>query len=48
VVLIAHVGATLLSQGHVAREDRAGRLPVSARDADDYGVSYALAGARRC
>jgi hypothetical protein len=43
-VAIAHVGATLLSQGWVAAGIRRGRLPAELRDADDYGVSYALAG----
>jgi hypothetical protein len=45
VLGIAHVGATLLSEGWVAREIRAGRLPVSERTTADYGVSYAQAGA---
>jgi hypothetical protein len=44
VVAIAHVGATLISQGYVARGIRAGRRPASEREAFDYGVSYALAG----
>lgn len=41
---IAHVVATLLSQGYVAGAVHAGRLPESTLTADDYGVSYALAG----
>lgn len=45
VIVLAHVGATLLSQGWVAREIRARRLPASERTASDYGVSYAQAGA---
>ncbi|ACU70766.1 conserved hypothetical protein [Catenulispora acidiphila DSM 44928] len=45
VLGLAHVGATLLSEGWVAREIRAGRLPRSERMAADYGVSYAQAGA---
>lgn len=45
VIGLAHVGATLLSQGWVAREIRAGRLPASDRTTSDYGVSYAQAGA---
>lgn len=44
VVLIAHVGATLVSQGWLALRIRRGRLPEELRDVDDYGVSYALAG----
>jgi hypothetical protein len=45
VIAIAHVGATLLSQGYVGWAVRSGRLPRSTLTADDYGVSYALAGA---
>jgi hypothetical protein len=45
VTAIAHVGATLLSQGYVAYEIKKGRLPERMKDVDDYGVSYALAGA---
>lgn len=45
VAAIAHVGATLLSQGYVGWAVRGGRLPRSTLTADDYGVSYALAGA---
>jgi hypothetical protein len=45
VIGLAHVGATLLSQGWVWREIRAGRLPASERTTSDYGVSYAQAGA---
>ncbi|MBW8805140.1 MAG: hypothetical protein JF587_15035 [Catenulisporales bacterium] len=44
VVALAHVGATLISQGCVAGGIRAGRRPESEREAPDYGVSYALAG----
>lgn len=45
VVALAHVGATLISQGYVARGIRAGRRRVSERETLDYGVSYAQAGA---
>lgn len=45
VIGVAHVGATLVSEGWVAREIRAGRLPQSERTTADYGVSYAQAGA---
>ena len=45
VLLVAHVGATLLSERWVAREIRAGRIPQSERTTADYGVSYAQAGA---
>lgn len=45
VVAIAHIGATLVSQGYVAWAVGAGRLPRTELTADDYGVSYALAGA---
>jgi hypothetical protein len=45
VASLAHVGATLISQGYVARETRKGRLPEAERDIPDYGVSYAQAGA---
>ena len=45
VLGMAHVGATLLSEGWVAWEIRAGRLPQSERTTTDYGVSYAQAGA---
>jgi hypothetical protein len=44
VLGLAHVGATLLSEGWVAWEIRAGRLPESERTTSDYGVSYAQAG----
>lgn len=45
VVAIAHVGATLVSQGYVGWAVHAGRLPRGTLTADDYGVSYAVAGA---
>jgi len=45
VIALAHVGATLISQGYVAQGIRSGRLAASERDVADYGVSYALAGA---
>ena len=45
LIALAHVGATLISQGYVATQIKRGKLPASARDVQDYGVSYALAGA---
>jgi len=45
VCAIAHVVATLISQGYVAAAVDDGRLPEDTLTADDYGVSYALAGA---
>ncbi|NUR25907.1 MAG: hypothetical protein HOV83_08690 [Catenulispora sp.] len=45
VVAMAHVGATLISQGYVAHSVRSGRLAATEREAPDYGVSYAQAGA---
>ncbi|GAA1973161.1 rhomboid-like protein [Catenulispora subtropica] len=44
VVAMAHVGATLISQGYVAQGIRSGRLAASERETPDYGVSYAQAG----
>ncbi|MFD0637471.1 rhomboid-like protein [Catenulispora yoronensis] len=45
VIALAHVGATLISQGSVWYRIRKGELPASEREASDYGVSYAQAGA---
>ena len=44
VALIAHVGATYVSEGIVAYRIDHGLAPVSDRFVDDIGVSYALAG----
>ncbi|GAA0669040.1 hypothetical protein GCM10010193_21180 [Kitasatospora atroaurantiaca] len=44
VALTAHVLATLISEGIVARGVDAGRLPANMADTVDVGVSYALAG----
>jgi hypothetical protein len=44
VVLIAHVGATYLSEGALYWAIRHGHAPASAVDTLDIGVSYALAG----
>ncbi|MFE2263390.1 rhomboid-like protein [Streptomyces griseosporeus] len=44
VCVVAHVGATLVSQGALLWAIRAGVAPRSAVDAMDVGVSYALAG----
>jgi hypothetical protein len=46
VMLVAHVGATLASQGWLWWAIRRGRAPVTARYTLDYGVSYAVAGAQ--
>ncbi|GAA1068995.1 membrane protein [Kitasatospora nipponensis] len=44
VVLVAHVGATYLSEGVLLWAINHGHAPESARYTLDYGVSYALAG----
>ena len=44
VLLVAHVGATYLSQGVLHWAIEHGYAPQSARFTLDYGVSYALAG----
>ncbi|MFI6430368.1 rhomboid-like protein [Rhodococcus oryzae] len=44
VVVIAHVGATYISEGVLYWAIQHGRAPESAVDTLDYGVSYALAG----
>jgi hypothetical protein len=44
VLLIAHIGATYLSEGVVAYRISHGLAPASERFIDDIGVSYALAG----
>ncbi len=44
VLLIAHVGATFVSEGALDWGIRHGYAPESARYTLDYGVSYALAG----
>jgi hypothetical protein len=44
VVLVAHVGATYLSEGVLLWAIDHGHAPESARYTLDYGVSYALAG----
>lgn len=44
VVVIAHVGATYLSEGVLYWAIRHGHAPESAVNTLDYGVSYALAG----
>ncbi|NUP51557.1 MAG: hypothetical protein HOW97_30205 [Catenulispora sp.] len=45
LVALTHIGATLISQTYVALAIRTHRLPESEREAPDYGVSYAQAGA---
>jgi hypothetical protein len=44
VVVVAHVGATYISEGIVAYRIDHGLAPASERFVDDIGVSYALAG----
>nr|WP_254553279.1 rhomboid-like protein [Kitasatospora sp. MMS16-BH015] len=44
VLLIAHVGATFISEGVLLWAINHGHAPESARYTLDYGVSYALAG----
>ncbi|MEV7087715.1 rhomboid-like protein [Streptomyces sp. NPDC093085] len=44
VVVLAHVGATLISEGVLAWAVRTGHAPQAAVDTLDIGVSYALAG----
>lgn len=44
VVVIAHVGATYISEGALYWAIRHGRAPASAVDTLDVGVSYGLAG----
>lgn len=44
VVVIAHVGATYISEGALYWAIRHGYAPASAVDTLDYGVSYGLAG----
>jgi hypothetical protein len=44
VLLVAHVGATFISEGVLLWAIRHGVAPESARYTLDYGVSYALAG----
>ncbi|MGW5152669.1 rhomboid-like protein [Rhodococcus koreensis] len=44
VVVIAHVGATYISEGALYAAIRHGRVPASAADTLDVGVSYGLAG----
>lgn len=44
VIVVAHVGATYISEGIVAYRIDHGLAPASERFVDDIGVSYALAG----